>query len=196
LRKGLSQLPQADQTIRDRLLNEAKAQGWPALHQRLQVIDPEAYARIKPTDSQRIQRALEVYELTGEPLSKLWVPGMEPLPYPIVALAIAPKDRSILHQRIAERFRLMIDQGFVDEVKRLHQRKDLHEKLPSIRCVGYRQIWQYLNAELTLEEAIEKAIIATRQLAKRQFTWLRSWPDICWLDSDNPDLVNQALHVI
>lgn len=192
LRKGLSELPKADETIRQRLLEEANVQGWPALHQRLASIDPDAVAKIKPTDSQRIQRALEVYELTGIPLSVLWVPGMEPLPYPIIALAIAPKDRKILHARIAERFKLMMSQGFIDEVKELQERGDLTDKLPSIRCVGYRQVCQYLNGELSLDEAIEKSIVATRQLAKRQFTWLRAWPDLIWLDSDDADLVDKA----
>jgi tRNA dimethylallyltransferase len=196
LRNGLSQLPKADEAIRERLLKEAESQGWPELHKKLSEIDPEAAAKIKPTDSQRIQRALEVYEITGEPLSKLWVPGMEGLPYPIVAIAVAPKDRSILHQRIAERFKIMIEQGFIDEVKSLYHRGDLSEKLPSIRCVGYRQIWQYLNGEMNLDQAIEKSIVATRQLAKRQFTWLRSWPDLNWFDSDDPDLFKKVLPVI
>ncbi|MDF2691106.1 MAG: tRNA ((37)-N6)-dimethylallyltransferase MiaA [Gammaproteobacteria bacterium] len=192
LRQGLSQLPKADESIRQSLLKEAEIKGWPALHQRLEKIDPKAAAKIKPTDSQRIQRALEVYELTGKSLSSLWVPGMEALPYPIVSIAVAPKDRSILHQRIAERFKIMLEQGFIDEVKKLYQRGDLTEKMPSIRCVGYRQIWQYLNGEIELEQAIEKSIVATRQLAKRQFTWLRSWPDINWFDSDECELAKKC----
>jgi len=192
LRIGLSDLPEANETIRQSLLEQAKAVGWPALHKRLQEIDPNAATKIKPMDSQRISRALEVYEQTGQPLSTLWVPGMEPLPYKITALAIAPLDRKILHQRIAERFMLMLNQGFIDEVKALYERGDLNEKLSSIRCVGYRQIWQYLNSELTLEQASEKAIIATRQLAKRQFTWLRSWPNLNWLESDSADVLQRA----
>jgi tRNA dimethylallyltransferase len=196
LRKGLSELPEADQYIRERIATEAEELGWPALHVKLQKIDPEAAIKIKPTDSQRISRALEVYEQTGQPLSSLWVPGLEPLPYKITALAIAPQDRKILHERIAQRFKLMLEQGFIDEVKKLKDRGDLHEKLPSIRCVGYRQIWQYLNGELSLEVAMEKAIVATRQLAKRQFTWLRSWPELIWLDSDSPEALRIATSYI
>lgn len=184
LRKGLSHLPEANEVIREQLLHEAQSLGWPALHKRLTKIDPIAADKIKPTDSQRIQRALEVYELTGKPLSELWQPGMEPLPYEILAFAIAPEDRKTLHDRIAKRFKQMISQGFVEEVAKLKERSDLSEKLPSIRCVGYRQIWQHLNGELSLDEAVEKSIVSTRQLAKRQFTWLRAWPDLTWLGSD------------
>ena len=197
LRDGMAQLPAADEAIRARLLLQAKQEGWDALHQRLEEVDPEAAKRIKPSDTQRLQRALEVYELTGKPLS-LWHKEQEDnhLPYQIINLAVSPVDRAVLHERIALRFKLMLEAGFMDEVRTLFQRDDLNTSMPSVRAVGYRQAWSYLAGELSYDEMVERGIIATRQLAKRQLTWLRSWPDIHWFNTLSEDLPRDALKVI
>ena len=158
------------------------------MHQELLAIDPVAGARINPNDSQRINRALEVFYITGKTMTELTEEKGEALPYRLLQFAIAPQDRSILHERIALRFQKMMDLGFEEEVKRLFLREDLHIDLPSIRCVGYRQMWEYLQGDISLDEAIYKGICATRQLAKRQITWLRGWKDeITWLDSLNQE---------
>lgn len=150
-------------------------------------IDPIAGARINPNDSQRINRALEVFYITGKTMTELTAQQGEALPYNILQFAIAPQDRAVLHQRIEQRFHKMIELGFEEEVKRLFLRKDLHINLPSIRCVGYRQMWEYLQGDISLDEAIFKGICATRQLAKRQITWLRGWQgELTWLDSLAP----------
>ena len=197
LRDGMAKLPAADELIRQRLFQEAEERGWETLHQRLVEVDPEASQRIKPTDTQRLQRALEVYELTGKPLSE-WHREQEDsrLPYNVINLAVSPEDRAVLHERIALRFKLMLDAGFMDEARQLFERGDLDTSMPSVRCVGYRQAWSYLNDEYSYEEMIDKGIIATRQLAKRQLTWLRSWPDVNWLDTLSTDLPSDALKVI
>lgn len=172
---GLSEMPSADAGIRRRLQAEAREQGWQVLHERLANIDPEAARRIHPNDPQRISRALEVYELTGSPISELQAikPQKVP-PYAFIPIALMPTDRDWLRQRIAERFQKMLEQGFVEEVNNLYQRKDLHEDLPAIRQVGYRQVWEHLQGKLSYEEMVEKGITATRQFAKRQLTWLNS----------------------
>jgi tRNA dimethylallyltransferase len=174
LTKGLAVLPEADPEIRARLDQELGRSGKKALHRRLADIDPQAAARIHPNDPQRIQRALEVYEISGKPLSSFFgeASGHE-LPYQKIKLIIVPADRKILHEIIAQRFRHMLEQGFIEEVEALYRRGDLTEKMPSIRAVGYRQVWSYLQGEDDIETMTDKAIIATRQLAKRQFTWLR-----------------------
>ncbi|WP_062263743.1 tRNA (adenosine(37)-N6)-dimethylallyltransferase MiaA [Endozoicomonas arenosclerae] len=194
LRDGLATLPAADPAIRDALMKRASTEGWSALHEELQTVDPVAANRIKPTDTQRLQRALEVYHATGKALS-LWHSEQEAsrLPYNVVNLAIAPKDRSVLHQRIEARFRMMLDQHFIEEVRGLYERGDLNISLPSIRAVGYRQVWGYLEGEMDYSTMVEKGVIATRQLAKRQLTWLRSWPDVNWLDSLSENRVEEAL---
>jgi len=184
LLEGISALPAADAAVRQQLEAEAREQGWAAMHQQLAKIDPVAAARIHPNDPQRINRALEVYRLTGQSLTKLTAEKTEPFPFSVHQFAIAPTDRSILHQRIAERFMLMLEQGFEQEVQWLRQRGDLHIDLPSIRCVGYRQMWQYLDGEHSYGQMVEKGIAATRQLAKRQLTWLRGWPNLHWLKSE------------
>ncbi|AWW33547.1 tRNA (adenosine(37)-N6)-dimethylallyltransferase MiaA [Mannheimia varigena] len=187
LLEGLSPLPSADPAIRTEIEARAEQYGWAALHQELTNIDPVAGARINPNDSQRINRALEVFYITGKTMTELTAQQGEALPYNILQFAIAPQDRAVLHQRIEQRFHKMIDLGFEDEVKRLFFREDLHINLPSIRCVGYRQMWEYLQGEISLDEAIFKGICATRQLAKRQITWLRSWQgELTWLDSLDP----------
>ncbi|WP_430460165.1 tRNA (adenosine(37)-N6)-dimethylallyltransferase MiaA [Thalassolituus sp. LLYu03] len=197
LRDGAAELPQSVPEVRDRLLHEGLAEGWPALHARLATIDPESAARLKPMDSQRIQRALEVYEISGKTLSQFWAEQQtEPLPYHVVNLAVCPEDRKTLHERIALRFRQMVDMGFEAEVRALYERGDLNENMPSVRCVGYRQAWDWLDGKYDYEEMIERGIIATRQLAKRQITWLRSWPDLHWLDTEDPHLLQSALKIL
>ncbi|WP_025236802.1 tRNA (adenosine(37)-N6)-dimethylallyltransferase MiaA [Mannheimia sp. USDA-ARS-USMARC-1261] len=187
LLEGLSPLPSADPTIRAEIEARAEQHGWAALHQELANIDPVAGARINPNDSQRINRALEVFYITGKTMTELTAQQGEALPYNILQFAIAPEDRAVLHQRIEQRFHKMIDLGFEEEVKRLFLREDLHINLPSIRCVGYRQMWEYLQGDISLDEAIFKGICATRQLAKRQITWLRGWQgELTWLDTLDP----------
>lgn len=188
LLEGLSPLPSADPIIRAEIEEKAAKIGWAGMHQELLAIDPVAGARINPNDSQRINRALEVFYITGKTMTELTEEKGEALPYRLLQFAIAPQDRSILHERIALRFQKMMDLGFEEEVKRLFLREDLHIDLPSIRCVGYRQMWEYLQGDISLDEAIYKGICATRQLAKRQITWLRGWKDeITWLDSLNQE---------
>ena len=197
LRDGAAQLPKADEAIRQRLLAQGEEFGWPHMHGKLAVIDPVSAERLKPMDSQRIQRALEVFEVSGKTLTQFWDEQEEqPLPYEVVSFAVMPKERKTLHKRIAQRYQIMMKQGFVEEVKNLFARGDLHEELPSIRCVGYRQVWQYLQGEIDYDEMVERGIIATRQLAKRQITWLRSWPDLHWLDTEDPNLLQSALKIL
>lgn len=200
LRDGAAQLPTSQPEVRERITEQGQQLGWPAMHQKLAEIDPQSAARLEPNDSQRIGRALEVFELSGKTLTEHWQEQAqgEPqeLPYNLVNLAVAPKERSVLHQRIELRFKQMLEQGFVDEVQQLYQRPDLHVDLPSIRCVGYRQAWEYLQGKYSYEEMVERGIIATRQLAKRQITWLRSWPDLYWLDSLDQNLLQSALKIL
>ena len=176
LEKGLNQLPVADIQVREKLGLEASETGWQALHDRLAVVDPDSAARIKPGDSQRIQRALEVFEISGLPLTQLQQNHATGLRQEVLKIILNADDRASLHARIEHRFLAMIEQGFVDEVKHLRQRPDLNLALPSMRCVGYRQVWQYLDGNLNREDMIYKSIVATRQLAKRQMTWLRKQP--------------------
>lgn len=197
LRDGAAQLPTANEEVRQRLLAEGEEFGWPHMHAKLAAIDPVSAERLKPMDSQRIQRALEVFEITGKTLTQFWDEQDEqPLPYDVISFAVMPKERKTLHKRIAQRYEIMMKQGFVEEVKTLFARGDLHEELPSIRCVGYRQVWQYLKGEIDYDEMVERGIIATRQLAKRQITWLRSWPDLHWLDTEDPNLLQSALKIL
>lgn len=192
LRRGLSDLPAADPVVRARLEAEAARWGWETLHQRLQRVDPRAAARIHPNDPQRLQRALEVYELTGRPLSELQQGGSDALPYRVLALVLAP-ERELLHRRIQERFHRMLEQGLIGEVEGLFRRGDLGPDKPSIRCVGYRQVWSYLAGEVDYPTMVRQGITATRQLAKRQFTWLRSEPDAHRLDSLDTHLLDKVL---
>ena len=173
-RDGLATLPRADPTIRRRLDREAEVCGWAALHNRLEQVDAAAARRISPTDRQRIQRALEVYELTGEPLSALQSRERFQHGIPVRAVALVPADRGRLAERIEQRFDAMVEEGFVDEVKALRGRGDLNPAMPSMRTIGYRQIWSHLEGDCDWPEARRRAIAATRQLAKRQLTWLRS----------------------
>ncbi|ALI06871.1 MULTISPECIES: tRNA (adenosine(37)-N6)-dimethylallyltransferase MiaA [Pseudomonas] len=201
---GLADMPAADPEVRAQIEEEAARLGWQALHEQLAVIDPESAARIHPNDPQRLSRALEVYRVSGQSMTALRqrqsaqsteaaASGLQQLPYTVANLAIAPANRQVLHRRIEQRFTLMLEQGFIDEVVALRERSDLHAGLPSIRAVGYRQVWDYLDGKLTSAEMQERGIIATRQLAKRQFTWLRSWTDLHWLDSLDCDNLPRAL---
>ncbi len=184
LQEGLSPLPSSDPAIRADIEQQASQQGWAAMHQELQKIDPVAAARINPNDSQRINRALEVFYISGKTLTELSTQKSPELPYNVQAFAIAPQERAILHDRIALRFNKMIEQGFQQEVEKLFSRSDLHLDLPSIRCVGYRQMWEFLQGDYDHAKMVFRGICATRQLAKRQITWLRGWQSpLTWLDS-------------
>ncbi|AUJ68975.1 tRNA dimethylallyltransferase [Pseudoalteromonas sp. NC201] len=191
--EGLSPLPEADAEIRAVLEREAEQKGWPALHQQLKEIDSEAAAKISENDSQRINRALEVYRISGKTMTQLQQSKQDALPYQFHQFAIAPSDRKVLHERIEKRFEIMLDEGFKNEVLALYQRKDLHPDLPSIRCVGYRQMWEYLAGECDYNEMVFKGVAATRQLAKRQLTWLRGWQDVTWLDTDSQENLQRVL---
>lgn len=194
LHQGIALLPRADATVRAQLQARAEQAGWAALHAELQQIDPEAAVRINAQDGQRIQRALEVYILTGKSISHWQAQQTSPLTgYEVHHLAIAPSNRAQLHERIAKRFQLMLDAGFIEEARRLFERGDLTPDLPSMRSVGYRQAWRYLAGEISVEEMRDQAIAATRQLAKRQLTWLRSWPDVIWFEGEGESLHQQAV---
>lgn len=175
LLEGLSPLPSADEKVRSEIEAKAALIGWAGLHQELCKIDPISAQRINPNDSQRINRALEVFYLTGKTLTELTAQKGEALPYDILQFAIAPEHREVLHRRIEQRFHNMIELGFQQEVEKLYRRPDLNENLPSIRCVGYRQMWEYLRGDYDHDEMVFRGICATRQLAKRQITWLRGW---------------------
>jgi tRNA dimethylallyltransferase len=194
LNNGLAELPEANPIIRAKLDDELISLGKEALHQRLTKIDPVSAARIHPNDPQRIQRALEVYEISGKPLTAYFTDAQQQsIPYQKIKLIVAPKERKTLHDIIAKRFEMMLEQGFIEEVETLINRGDLNEKMPSIRAVGYRQVWAYLHGEYNKATMIEKGIAATRQLAKRQFTWLRREIDALSLQTDQADLIETAL---
>jgi tRNA dimethylallyltransferase len=194
LLKGLATLPPADQTIRDCLVKEAEQHGWDYLHQRLQQVDPQAAQRIHPNDPQRMQRALEVHQLTGRSMTELWQEQeAQRLPYKVTQICVMPAERKTLHERIEKRFHIMLEQGFEAEVRALWQRGDLNLQMPSVRCVGYRQMWEYFDGLWDYPTMIEKGVIATRQLAKRQVTWLRSWDNLHHFESADPNLTNNAL---
>ena len=197
LMHGLGDLPPADLAIRAKLDAEIAANGIASLHARLQQLDPITAQRLPPGDTQRIQRALEVIELTGKPLSTLFAEQTTVKPLlDIHAFSLEPSERSVLHQRIAQRFDTMLQQGFLDEVRALRARGDLNLSMPSMRCVGYRQAWEYLDGEHDAAEMRERGIIATRQLAKRQLTWLRSMPDRVVLDCLSVQVSAQVLRQI
>ena len=197
LEYGLSEMPSADPETRQRLEKEARKLGWKKMHARLAEIDPAAARRIHPNDPQRIQRALEVYELTGTALTDHHQgSGSSALPFRIIKLISCPADRNILHERINQRFYEMLDRGLVNEVEGLYQRGDLHSGLPSLRLVGYRQVWKHLEGKLDYQQMIDHAIVATRQLAKRQLTWLRRESNARWFDCQQPDQVDNILKFI
>ena len=194
---GLNELPQADANLRAELDEKASRLGWPTMHGELARLDPVTAARLEPADSQRIQRALEVCLLSGQTMSALLEHPTEPdLPYRVIQIALEPSDRAVLHRRIAERFDAMLDAGLLDEVERLRRNYPLHPSLPSMRCVGYRQAWQYLDGECGYAEMREKGIAATRQLAKRQLTWLRGMADLRRFDCLDVDLSARVLDML
>jgi tRNA dimethylallyltransferase len=218
---GMSDLPSANPQVREQLEQQAQLQGWGALHQELAAVDPVAARLIHPNNRQRLIRALEVQRLTGQPISSLWqAPSAAnantadastaddenyiystgwqadagfSLPYTVSQLIVAPQQRQILHDRIHQRFLAMLDAGLLSEVEGLMARGDLDPSMPSMRCVGYRQAWEYLSGQCDHAIFLNKGVAATRQLAKRQLTWLRKWPDALWLGSNNKDIVADAL---
>jgi tRNA dimethylallyltransferase len=192
---GIADLPASDLSVRAEIQAVTLAKGWPFVHGLLAEVDPTSAARIHPNHSQRIERALSVFRATGKTMTTHYQlqksqPSTEQhLPYNILQMAIAPLDRKVLHARIERRFKLMLESGFIDEVKLLHRRADLNLDLPSMRSVGYRQAWQYLDGQLTYDEMSSRAVIATRQLAKRQFTWLNKWKELHWVHTDEQGLL-------
>ncbi|MGF2686957.1 tRNA (adenosine(37)-N6)-dimethylallyltransferase MiaA [Marinobacter sp. DUT-3] len=220
---GMSNLPSADPVLRQQLEKEAQEKGWSALHDELNARDPVAAGLIHPNNRQRLIRALEVIRLTGKPISELWqhssaggdngnskslnvedytyftqwqADESPSLPYTVAQLAVAPADRKVLHERIRLRFMKMLEAGFLEEVRALMAREDLHVGLPSMRCVGYRQAWHHLAGDDDYDTMISKGVAATRQLAKRQLTWLRKWSDVDWLDSEDQHIAEEALKII
>lgn len=212
LLQGMGDLPAADPAVRRRLEAEAAEQGWASQHDRLALVDPVAAELIHPNNRQRLLRALEVFEVTGRPISTYWQDGENikdypyttkwqadaghQLPYTVVQFALAPAQRHLLHERIGVRFQAMLDQGFVEEVRGLRARGDLSPDMPSMRCVGYRQVWSWLDGEGDYADMVGRGVAATRQLAKRQLTWLRKWQNVTWLDSEAGQNVAIALKKI
>ncbi|MHB1061657.1 MAG: tRNA (adenosine(37)-N6)-dimethylallyltransferase MiaA [Thiobacillus sp.] len=196
LLQGLDDLPRADAALRKKLEAEAAARGWPALHADLAKVDPVTAARLAPNDSQRIGRALEIFQLAGTPMSALLDRTQSELPYRVLQLALIPSDRAVLHQRIAARFDAMLAEGLLDEVETLRRDYALKPDLPAMRAVGYRQAWAYLDGDIDMKALREQGIAATRQLAKRQLTWLRSWADMMALDSLADDVDAQATALV
>lgn len=212
--QGIASMPPADETLRQELSVWADEHGWPALHERLGQLDPEVALKIHPNNRQRLLRAMEVCMLSGKKMSDLWAgknwqndeqqenyrhwdeASLGGLPYHVVNFAISPAQRQTLHDRIKLRFEQMLSSGFLDEVKQLRLRDDLHSDLPSIRSVGYRQAWEYLEGACSYDEMVEKGVAATRQLAKRQLTWLRKWPEVNWLETESSELLSQTLNII
>ncbi|MDU0353620.1 tRNA (adenosine(37)-N6)-dimethylallyltransferase MiaA [Paraglaciecola aquimarina] len=190
---GLSPLPESDAAVRKVIEQQADELGWEALHLKLAEIDPVSAQRIHPNDPQRLTRALEVYALTQRSMTELMATKSAPIPFEINQFSIAPQDRAVLHERIGLRFQMMLDAGFQQEVECLKRREDLHLNLPSMRCVGYRQMWQYLDNEFDFDEMRNKSLAATRQLAKRQLTWLRGWENIYALDTFGKDNISKVI---
>ena len=197
LKDGLAELPATQDKVREKVTQMLETDGLAALHEQLSRVDPITAERLHVNDTQRITRALEVYLMTNKPISQWHAEQKEKaLPNPLLSIAIAPQDRAVLHQRIESRFDQMLDDGFLDEIASLYYRGDLNLNCPAMRSVGYRQYWQYMDGDLSLSQAREKAIIATRQLAKRQYTWLRSWPEIHWFDPTLEDQKHACINKI
>ena len=195
--EGVANLPAADAAIREQLEAKRQAEGLAGLHRALTEVDPASAARIHPNDPQRLMRALEVFYASGRPMSELWAEQQpETFPWRVLSIALAPNDRKILHQRIAQRFETMLGEGLIDEVAALRKRNDIHLGLPSMKSVGYRQVWEYLDGAYDQGELVSRGVIATRQLAKRQLTWLRSWPSLNWIDSQQPDALDKLLKFV
>ena len=193
LKEGIAEMPPADSEVRAQISMLARESGWTAVHEKLKAVDPESAARINPNDPQRLQRALEVYEITGNPMTRLHQSGKSPCPFELLQIAILPGDRGALHQRIEQRFVKMLEAGFLKEVQALYERGDLNAELPSLKAVGYRQAWAHLLGDIDHQSMCRQAVIATRQLAKRQYTWLRSFNDLNIIDSPDTD---KALKII
>jgi tRNA dimethylallyltransferase len=195
---GLAAMPEADPVVRAAIEDDAALHGWPYVHAQLAEVDPQMAAEIHPNHSQRLSRALEVYRVSGVTMTELRKKQQQQSAAPfterfnVLQLAIAPRDRSVLHRRIEARFLKMMTLGLIEEVQQLHARSDLHADLPAIRAVGYRQVWDYLDGKISQDEMVERGIIATRQLAKRQLTWLRGWPELYWLYTDREDGISHS----
>jgi tRNA dimethylallyltransferase len=197
LGQGLSNLPQSDPRVRAALDTEISQHGIKHLHKQLAAVDAQTAARLNPTDTQRIQRAMEIYRITGSPMSRLiGQRQLTELPYRVIPIALVPSDRAKLHARIAMRFKAMLDQGLVDELRMLRKEYSLHSKMTAMRCVGYRQAWQYLEGEISDTQLLETGIAATRQLAKRQLTWLRAMPENMELNCLAPDLTQTVMSTL
>jgi tRNA dimethylallyltransferase len=197
LLEGSAKLPNADEKIRGDIEKLVIEHGKHFIHELLQKVDPVSAARLNPNDPQRVQRAYEVFLVSGKTLTQHWLEQEEqPLPYNVIQFAIAPQERKVLHERIELRFNQMIEQGLVEEVTALHRRGDLREDLPAIRAVGYRQMWDFLESRIDFDEMVFRGVVATRQLAKRQLTWLRSWGSLNWLDSLDSERTSKALEVL
>ena len=197
LEQGFSDLPSTDPALRTRLTQMMRERGSPALHAELSRVDPVSAERLHPNDSQRIQRALEVYEITKTPLSVFIAEGrLGALPHKVIKLALAPSDRRIIRERTRQRFIRMLDNGLVGEVRGFFEQENMHEGLTSMRMVGYRQVWSYLADCLSYSEMQERAVIATRQLAKRQLTWLRTEDNTTWFDSSRPDIAQVVIEFL
>ena len=197
LLEGLNDLPEADPMVRLIIDTMAQATGWPSVHEKLATVDPETAARLDPNDSQRVQRALEIYYITGKTMRELLEkPKYVYFPYSAIKIALLPSDRSELHERIDHRFRLMLENGLVEELRKLREEYSLDPTNPSMRCVGYRQAWQHLNGDLPFEELMSQGVAATRQLAKRQLTWLRAMDDVTVFDCFEEDLSQRVLDYV
>ncbi|HCR97618.1 MULTISPECIES: tRNA (adenosine(37)-N6)-dimethylallyltransferase MiaA [Halomonas] len=195
--EGVANMPAADPAIREQLAKQREREGLESLHKKLMDVDPVSAQRIHPNDPQRLMRALEVYYASGRSMSELWG-EQQPAPFPwrVLSIALAPDDRRVLHARIEKRFAAMLEEGLIDEVAALKKRSDLHLELPAMKSVGYRQVWEYLNGEYDYAVLKERGVIATRQLAKRQLTWLRSWSNLTWIDSQQLDVVDKTLKFV
>ncbi len=193
LKEGIAELPEANQSLRDEIIRQAEQAGWQSLHDELQAVDPQAAARIKVVDTQRLQRAIEVYRITGSPMSELHRKATTPCPFPLLEIAIMPPDRASLHGAIEQRLKTMFESGFIEEVQALKDNPAIHPGLPAIKAVGYRQVWSYLAGDMDKTSMFDAALAATRQLAKRQYTWLRGWRHLNLLEEPN---TGRALKII
>ena len=197
LLEGVANLPPADPAIRAELQREVERDGLAALHEALAHIDPESARRIHPNDPQRLMRAMEVYRASNMTLTELWRQQRpETFPWKVLSIGVTPLERRILHERIAERFDVMLKAGLIEEVASLRARGDLHANLPSMKSVGYRQVWEYLDGESDIEQLRQRTVVATRQLAKRQLTWLRGWPGLHWTDTQGNDALSEILKLV
>ncbi|OJA04046.1 tRNA (adenosine(37)-N6)-dimethylallyltransferase MiaA [Halomonas sp. QHL1] len=195
--EGVANMPSADPAIRQQLEAQWQAEGLSSLHKRLAEVDAVSAQRIHPNDPQRLMRALEVYYASGRPMSELWAEQQpETFPWRVLSISLAPSDRCLLHRRIAQRFEVMLGEGLINEVAALKKRNDLHLGLPAMKSVGYRQVWEHLEGDYDYASLVERGVIATRQLAKRQLTWLRSWPELNWVDSQRSDALDQVLKLV